>query len=61
MLKSVMTKWHFDHTKGYVEALDAAYFRIQELEGGDEETEDKSERNRRRKGQERGISLFWER
>jgi superoxide dismutase len=61
MLKSGMTKWHFDHTKGYVDALNAAYLRIQELEGGDEETEDKSGRNRRRKGQERSISLCWER
>jgi hypothetical protein len=27
-----MKKWHFDHTKSYIEALDATYVRIEELE-----------------------------
>jgi hypothetical protein len=33
-----MKKWHFDHTKSYIEALKAAYVRIEKLEVEKEDT-----------------------
>lgn len=33
-----MKKWHFDHTKSYIEALDVGYVKIEELEAEKDDT-----------------------
>jgi hypothetical protein len=54
-----MKKQHFDHTKGYIKALDAAYMKIRKLEaenedtkGDGEEEEDMKNKETRDKGKE---------
>ncbi len=53
-----MKKWHFDHTKNYIEALDAIYVRIEKLEVDKENIErDEGEEGdeRERKGDSRYL------
>jgi hypothetical protein len=52
-----MKKWHFHHTKRYIEALDAVYVRREELEAKKEDIEgdggeEEHERNEKMKEKE---------
>lgn len=61
-----MKKWHFDHTKSYIELLYEAYVRIEELkvkkedtERDEEEEEDARKDGMKEKGKGSGRYLQW--